>query len=293
MIRGRIRWEAASGRSVSMGILARLAVIVAMMAVAAFSTATMADDWVATKLRGIVLQLVDGEWVKLQRGDVVPDDRAIRTMRSGRVQFTRDAETIDLGPDTQVQIVDRAGQRYTSVKQHFGTVAVEAEVMNVKHFEVVTPQLAAVVKGTKFTVFSSDDTAKVTVTRGRVAVEDRITHQSVTVAAGQSVTAADGQSLDVAGKGELPVVHDADGNPVAPADESPGTSGSGTGTPSYGLNVGVGVGGSGVSVGVGSGGVSVGASVGGLSVGVSTAAGGGGVVSGVVGTVGGLLGGLL
>ena len=71
----------------------------------------MADDWVATKLRGIVLQLVDGDWVKLERGAVVPDDRAIRTMRSGSVQFMRDAETIDLGPETQVQIFDRAGQR--------------------------------------------------------------------------------------------------------------------------------------------------------------------------------------
>ena len=47
--------------------------------------AARADDWVATKLRGIVLTLVDDKWVKLNRGDVVPDARAVRTLRSGRV----------------------------------------------------------------------------------------------------------------------------------------------------------------------------------------------------------------
>lgn len=203
-------------------IVAAFAVIIC-----ALSTSAMADDWVATKLRGTVLQLVDGEWVKLKRGDVVPDDRVIRTLRTGNVQFKRDRETIDLGPQTQVQIFDKSGKRFTTVKQYFGAVTVEAEVQNVQHFAVQTPHLAAVVKGTKFTVVSGKDAAEVQVRRGHVAVEDTDNHQTVTVAAGQSVTATEGQSLDVAGKGQLPVVHNADGTPVVTVEIADRDSGKG------------------------------------------------------------------
>ena len=108
------------------------------------------------------------------------------------------------------------------MKQYFGTVAVEAEVMNVEHFEVVTPQLAAVVKGTKFIVFSSDDTAKVTVTRGRVAVEDKDTHQTALLSVGQTATTEDGGApLEVSGKGDLPVVYAANGKPAVVATVEP------------------------------------------------------------------------
>ena len=121
-----------------------------MLIVAMSSTMTMAafaDDWVAVKLRGQVLQLVGDDWSRLQRGDVVSDDRVIRTLGNGRVDLQRDAEVISLGGNTQIQIKDKTGKRYTTVQQYFGTVEVEAEVQNVQHFAVQTPLLAAVVKG--------------------------------------------------------------------------------------------------------------------------------------------------
>lgn len=176
----------------------------------------LADDWVATKLRGVVLQLVDGDWVKLKRGDVVPDDRVIRTLKFGRVAFERGNETIDLGGDTQVQIIDRSGRQFTTVKQYFGTVAVDAEAQNVQHFAVSTPHLAAVVKGTRFTVVSGKDQAKVTVQRGHVAVEDDDTHQKTLLAAGQAARTGDGGApLEVSGRGTLPVVYAANGKPLS------------------------------------------------------------------------------
>jgi hypothetical protein len=177
-----------------------------------------ADDWVASKLRGVVLTLVDGQWVKLERGQTVPDDRVIRTLKTGRVVFQRGAETIELGGDTQVQIFDRSGKRFTTVKQYFGTVGVEAEVQNVQHFGVQTPYLAAVVKGTKFVVTSDEDGARVDVKRGQVAVQDSDTNQSTLVAAGQSVETSSGAPLDVSGKGELPDVVDARGRVVASSE---------------------------------------------------------------------------
>jgi hypothetical protein len=190
---------------------------VAFLALFLTSTTALADDWTAVKLRGLVLGLFDGEWVKLERGAVVPGDQAIRTMRSGRVTFQRGEESIDLGPDTQVQIIDRAGyDKYTTVKQYYGQVAVEAEVRDVTHFAVETPHLAAVVKGTRFVVVSGDKGATVRVDRGAVAVADADNNSMVVVGAGQQASALPGGFLSVSGHGNLPQVVDARGKPLHP-----------------------------------------------------------------------------
>jgi hypothetical protein len=99
----------------------------------------------------------------LSRGDIVSDSSVIRTLQSGAVEFVRDRETIDLGPDTQIQIFDRVGKRYTTVREFFGDVSVEANVENVRHFSVQTPFVAAVVKGTIFSVVSDARHSTVTV----------------------------------------------------------------------------------------------------------------------------------
>lgn len=118
-----------------------------------FTSLAIADDWVATKLRGTVLQFVDRQWQPLKRGDIVPDSRFVRTAPNGMVELTRGAETVSLDPNSQVRIFDKGGAKpYTTFKQDFGIVSVEAEVRDVQHFAVVTPFLAAVVKGTRFVV---------------------------------------------------------------------------------------------------------------------------------------------
>ncbi|HEV7278534.1 MAG TPA: FecR family protein [Devosiaceae bacterium] len=200
---------------------------------ALFSSTALADDWTAVKLRGVVVGLFDGEWVKLERDAVVPDDQPIRTLASGRVTFQRGDETVELGPNTQVQIIDRAGySKFTTVKQHYGRVAVEAEVRNVKHFSVETPYLAAVVKGTRFVVISGEDGARVQVERGAVAVENSADRSSVVVEAGQEAAAAPGQVMAVSGRGKLPEVIDRNGKPVearaeAARDRGKGAAGNG------------------------------------------------------------------
>lgn len=77
--------------------------VTALLAAAATCCATisasLADDWVAVRLRGNVLELVDGQWHRLRRGDVVPDDRVIQS-KGGRATFVRGEETIELAPNT-------------------------------------------------------------------------------------------------------------------------------------------------------------------------------------------------
>lgn len=181
-----------------------LAVVGAVLSVGA----VRADDWTADKLRGQVLQLVDGQWQPLNRGMVVPDSRVIRTLAWGRVTFVRGNETVDIGPNTQIQIYDEGGRKpFTTVKQYFGSVSVEAQVEEVQHFAVQTPYLAAVVKGTRFTVNSDANGASVSVQRGHVMVASYEDGDRETISVGQSaaVGATDGQ-VRVSGTGELPAV---------------------------------------------------------------------------------------
>lgn len=191
--------------------------LVWILALSGLPGIALGDEWVAAKLRGTVVTLVDGEWVKLERGAIVPNDRVIRTM-GGRITLTRGAETIELGPNTQVQIFDEPGRApFTTVKEYFGQVAVEAEVRDVKHFAVQTPYLVAVVKGTRFVVTSDKFASEVSVQRGAVAVQTKDTGANVVLTVGQSAEVGSDQGLQVSGKGELPEVLNADGKPVAPA----------------------------------------------------------------------------
>jgi hypothetical protein len=54
---------------------------------ASVSTAALAQDWTAERLRGQVFQFERGDWTALERGDVVPDGRKIRTGSTGRVEL--------------------------------------------------------------------------------------------------------------------------------------------------------------------------------------------------------------
>lgn len=179
-----------------------------------------ADDWTAIRLRGTVEQLVDGTWKPLILGAVVPDDRPIRTGPDGRVDFRRDQDQITLGGDTQIQIKDQAGQRFTTIVQDHGHVESDVDVQNVQHFSVETPYLAAVVKGTHFVVDSTASSSSVAVTRGAVAVQSRITREQTTVTVGQTASIEVGAQLTVAGSGKLPPILTLD----TPAGQTAGTT---------------------------------------------------------------------
>lgn len=224
---------------------------------ALFPLAALADDWVAERLRGRVFVQIDGTWEPLTRGDVVSDNSPIQSTLSGRATFERDNETVTIGGATIIQIIDLAssGPSNTVVKQHAGSVWVEADVRQVQHFSVETPFLAAVVKGTKFSVSMAEDGAEVEVERGRVEVRDAETGLRVEITPGQVASNVGGGPLSV------------DGEPVggsAPGDGSGGQASGEDGMLSIGLGGGGSGGGVNAEVGVGgAGGVNVGVSAGG------------------------------
>lgn len=204
--------------------LAEKLVLLFGVALALVAAPAVADDWQATRLRGAVFALENGAWEQLVRGDVVADDRVIRTARNGRVLFERGSESINLGPDTQIQIHDRNGQKFTTVQQYFGALTVEADQRDVQHFAVQTPLLAAVVKGTKFKVTVTDDNSEVRVLRGSVEVRDRTSARRVAVSRGQRAKVSDAVGLEAFGDGVV-LVTDGEGATDPTAIEDLPTSG--------------------------------------------------------------------
>ena len=71
---------------------------------AVFATALLvagpafAADWIVTRLRGDVEMLdATGKWVPLRRGDLVANERVVRTLANGHAELTRSREVVTLG----------------------------------------------------------------------------------------------------------------------------------------------------------------------------------------------------
>ena len=188
-------------------ILRRVFAILAMALILAGPS--LAADWVVTRLRGDVeMQGATGTWMPLKRGEIVPNEQMVRTLASGHAELTRSNEVVTLGSNTTIRIRHDAETGYTTVLQDFGRVEVDVEARRVKHFEVQTPYLAAVVKGTHFVVTSGSDGATVAVERGAVAVHSISSERSATIGVGQVATVKRKTDLVVGGLGPWPPVVD-------------------------------------------------------------------------------------
>ena len=130
----------------------------------------------------------------------------------------RGEETILIAPNSVVGLpAEKKEGLSTTIVQQAGSILLEVEKRNVKHFEVETPYLAAVVKGTQFRVTVNAGSTSVDVIRGQVQVADFRSGQIAQVMPGQHATAfAQGNSgLSLGGSGTFsPIEH---GQPRAPS----------------------------------------------------------------------------
>jgi hypothetical protein len=195
-----------------------IAIVVAGLA--SLSGAALGDDWIASRLMGSVQQQVAGKWLTVARGDTIPDGHLVRTLSGARVTLVRGTETVELAPGTQLVIHDRGAVKpFTTITQTAGTVSIEADVRNVKHFAVDTPYLAAIVKGTRFTVTAQKANSSVSVRRGHVQVESLKNHEIVILAVGQEATVGEEGGIVVSGEGKLPTVVGANGKAIGVTDK--------------------------------------------------------------------------
>jgi hypothetical protein len=173
------------------------------------SGAAMAQPWQLAQSIGPVWYGQDEtKLVSLGPNTDVPPGSTVVTGEGGRAMLVRGDQTMLVGPNAVVIVSDEQADGFTTVLQRAGEVTFDVDRQKVEHFAVETPYLAAVVKGTNFTVdVAENGAAGVSVNRGLVDVADLATGQHVDTAAGQRA-AIDGlgQVLRIAGDGLLAMV---------------------------------------------------------------------------------------
>ena len=173
----------------------------------AASSALAGEDgvWSVSKSSGEVWMATTGaQQVSLSQEEILKPGDTIRTGRNGRVLLVRGEETILVSPNSVIGLpAEKKDGLATTIVQQAGSILLEVEKQNVKHFEVETPYLAAVVKGTQFRVSVNAGSTSVDVFRGQVEVADFKSGQVAQVMPGQVATAfAQGKpGLSLSGSG--------------------------------------------------------------------------------------------
>ena len=166
-----------------------------------------AAPWRVSKSSGEVWMTTSGvQKASLTDDTLLKPGDSIRTGRSGRVLLTRGEETILISPNSVVALPDKPQDGLTTtIIEQAGSILIKAEKRNLKHFQVETPYLAAVVKGTQFRVDVGQKGSRVEVFEGKVEVSDFKTGQFALVLPGQraQVQALGNRGLSLSGSGKF------------------------------------------------------------------------------------------
>jgi hypothetical protein len=198
-------------------------ILTTALVLGAASSAVAAEDgaWSVSKSSGEVWMATTGaQQVSLRQEGILKPGDTIRTGRNGRVLLVRGEETILVSPNSVIGLpTEKKEGLSTTIVQQAGSILLEVEKRNVKHFEVETPYLAAVVKGTHFSVTVNAGSTSVHVLRGQVEVADFKSGQIAQVMPGQVATAfAHGKAgLSLSGSGAFNPIEQ--GKPRAPSIE--------------------------------------------------------------------------
>lgn len=131
------------------------------------------------------LLTLDGRWIAVTKGAVVVPGNQVKTGMTGHVLLKRPGDSVLISPNSHMTVPKRAG---THIMQSLGTLLFRITTRPDRPFNVKTPYMAAVIKGTVFTVAVNDNGAALHVTKGAVQVISSLTRQGVLVRPGQTAT---------------------------------------------------------------------------------------------------------
>jgi hypothetical protein len=158
-------------RGIKMGH--RLAI--ALLALAASTPAWAATPgWNVSERSGSVTVMHQGaSHIAMVDGPIAAGD-IVTTGSNGRAVLVRGEEFLVVAPNSRLRVAEPTQETgLVQIFQEAGNVIFRIKRMTLKHFAVQTPYLAAVVKGTTFSVSVTPEGASVQVIEGAVEVQSR------------------------------------------------------------------------------------------------------------------------
>jgi len=165
-------------------------VFLSLVTCLAVTAVAFATDWTVVKLANTAEYSTDGKrWAAIIRGSKVPRHAWIKTAVRSRVKLRRGADQVYVGPHTLLWLTS-AARKHGKAKIQLAKGAFSMQVRKGRRKRVVvkTRHLAAVVKGTTFSVSTNRSGSRVSVKSGVVGVTDNATGRSADVGPGQSTS---------------------------------------------------------------------------------------------------------
>ncbi|PIW55154.1 MAG: hypothetical protein COW16_07605, partial [Sphingomonadales bacterium CG12_big_fil_rev_8_21_14_0_65_65_10] len=185
----------------------RTTIVLAPIAVLLSSTSAFAQSgpWTVSEVEGQVVIKDDSGERAARRGTKLDPGDSIEARNGGNAIIVRERQFVTIRPNTRIRIADGSESRSViQVVQDWGRALFRIDKQKDPHFGVGTPYLAAVVKGTTFTVTVGAEGASVQVTEGavEVATEDGGAKDLVLPGVVAMVSANDRLRLVVEGDGQ-------------------------------------------------------------------------------------------
>ena len=135
------------------------------------SAFAQAGPWIVTEKTGDVFVGQSGITKVAIKGNSLTEGDSVKTGKTGRAVITRGEQFMVISPNSHIRIANPKDDGYlTQIIEYFGSVLFNVDKKKDKHFEVKTPYMAAVVKGTTFNIVVGPEGSTVQVTEGAVEV---------------------------------------------------------------------------------------------------------------------------
>lgn len=180
-----------------------IAFVVTVFLAAVGATCSFAGEWTVERVSGKVWTVSWNETRQQLKADMkLPRGATVVTSSNGRTRISNGRSVMTLAPNSVASVEQRGWfVSRTRVAQRAGKITFDVEKRQRPHFKIETPYLAAVVKGTTFTVTVTRSRASVDVKGGLVGVTDLQSGQTADVGAGQRASStAQGHGLTTGGK---------------------------------------------------------------------------------------------
>lgn len=149
----------------------------------------LSAEWRLVEVSGVVRVAAPGAEPTAGRvNQLLPTGSSVTTASGGRAKLDNGGKHIVLGANSRMIVAPASATGMDRVVQDLGSILFQIDKQAAPHFKVETPLLAAIVKGTTFTVVVGPQSDAVNVAEGLVEVRSNASNMGNDVPAGSTGT---------------------------------------------------------------------------------------------------------